>query len=103
MNTLGAALLALVMQVLPLQGIVVRKGTTEPLSKATVELRRDQDNAGILDSTTTEDDGRFLLGNAAPGRYRLTVTRRGYTRPPLTITLAADQTARDIQLNMTPT
>src|SRR5438132_3752053 len=100
MNVLGTALLALVMQALPLQGIVVRKGTTEPLSNATVELHRDQENAGILDSTTTEDDGRFSFGNVAPGRYRLTVTRRGYTRPPLTITLAAGQPAEGIQLPM---
>src|SRR3989442_262226 len=103
MNILGTALLTLVMQALPLQGIVVKKGTTEPLSKATVELRRDQESAVILDSTTTEDDGRFSFGNVAPGRYRLTVTRRGYTRPPLTITLAAGQPAADIQLNMTLT
>src|SRR6266496_46837 len=102
MSTLGNALLALVMQTLPLQGIVVKKGTAEPLYNATVELRRDQENAGILDSTTTEDDGRFAFGNVAPGRYRLTVTRRGYVRPPLTINLAANQTAEDIQLNMTP-
>ena len=103
MSMLGTALLALVMQTLPLQGIVVKKGTTEGLSKATVELRRDQENAGILDSITTEDDGRFSFSNVAPGRYRLTVTRRGYTRPPLTITLAAGQPAQDIPLNMTPT
>src|SRR5437762_5996404 len=103
MSTLGNALLALVMQTLPLQGIVVKKGTAEPLYNATVELRRDQENARILDSTTTEDDGRFSFGNVAPGRYRITVTRRGYTRPPLTITVASGQPTADIQLNMTQT
>jgi hypothetical protein len=102
MSMLGTALLALVIQSLPLQGVVVSKGTTQGLSKATVELRRDQENGGILDSITTEDDGRFAFRNVAPGRYRLTVTRRGYTRPPMTITLAAGQPAEDIQLNMSP-
>src|SRR5437867_4249532 len=100
MSMLETALLALVLQTLPLQGIVVKKGSTDPLSKATVEVRRDQENAAILDSITTEDDGRFSFGSVAPGRYRLTVTRRGYTRPPLTITLGAGQPAEDIQLNM---
>jgi 5-hydroxyisourate hydrolase-like protein (transthyretin family) len=103
MSILGTALLALVMQALPLQGVVVKKGSTEPISKATVELRRDQDNSAILDSMTTEDDGRFSFGNVAPGRYRLTVTRRGYTRPPLPITVAAGQPPQSIQLNMAPT
>jgi hypothetical protein len=103
MNVFGTALLAFLMQALPLQGIVVKKGTAEPLSRATVELRRDQENAGILDSTTTEDDGRFSFGNVAPGRYRVIVTRRGYTRPPLTINLAGGQRVQDIRLNMTPT
>src|SRR6266446_3070848 len=103
MNLLGSALLMLAMQALPLQGIVIKKGVNEPLSKATVELRRDQDNAAVLNKLTTEDDGRFLFGNVAPGRYRLTVTRRGYVRPPLTITLVAGQPAEDIQLNMTST
>jgi len=111
MSMWGTALLALVMQTALLQGIVVRKGTTEGLSKATVELRsmglmdltgRDQGSAAIVDSITTEDDGRFSFGNVAPGRYRLTVTRRGYTRPPLAVTVAAGQPAEDIQVNMTP-
>src|SRR5207248_2758335 len=103
MQYLATALLTLVMQTLPLQGIVVKKATSEPLSKATVELRRDQENAAILISITTEDDGRFSFGNVALGRYRLTVTRRGYTRPPLTFTLATGQRAEDIQLNMAQT
>src|SRR5690242_5752865 len=100
LGILGTALMAFVMQALSVQGIVVRKGSTQPLSKATVELRRDQPNSGVLSSITTEDDGRFSFGNVAPGRYRVTVTRRGYTRPPLTITVAAGQPTPDIQLNM---
>jgi protocatechuate 3,4-dioxygenase beta subunit len=103
MNTLATALLSLLMQAVPLEGIVLKKGTAEPLSRTTVELRQDQENAAILDSTATEDDGRFSFGNVAPGHYRLTAARRGYTRAPLTITLAPGQPARDVRLNMTPT
>jgi Carboxypeptidase regulatory-like domain len=100
---------ALLFQTLPLQGVVIKKGTNEPLSKATVELRKDSGNGrpldGItngrpLDSITTEDDGRFSFGNVPPGRYWLTVKRRGYARPPLVITLTAGQPAPNIQLPM---
>lgn len=106
MTMLGTAVLALLMQaqtLQPIQGVVVRKGTTEGLSNATVELRRDEGTNVVLDSMTTEDDGRFSFSNVPAGRYRLTVTRRGYARPPLAIALTAGQKADDIQLNMTPT
>jgi hypothetical protein len=103
MNIVATALLSLLMQAVPVQGIVLKKGTAEPLSRATVELRRDQENAAIFDSATTEEDGRFSFGNVAPGRYRLTAARRGYTRGPLTITLAPGQPAQDVRLNMTAT
>ena len=101
MNIFGTALLMLAMQTSALQGIVFKKGTHEPLSEATVELRQDQGNAGLLKKLTTEDDGRFLFENVSPGRYRVTVSRRGYTRPPLTITVGARQTTGEIQLPMT--
>src|SRR5262245_11185147 len=107
MSILATAFLSFLLQAVPLQGplqgIVLKKGTTEPLSRVTVELRRDQENAAILDSTTTEDDGRFSFGTVAPGRYRLTAVRRGYTRLPLTITVSSGQPAQDIRLTMTPT
>ena len=80
MTLLGTGVLALVLQTSLVQGVVLRKGTTERLSKATVELHRDPGSAGILDSVTTEDDGRFSFSNVEPGNYRLIVTRRGYAR-----------------------
>ena len=102
MTLLGTGVLALVLQTSLVQGVVLRKGTTERLSKATVELHRDPGSAGILDSVTTEDDGRFSFSNVEPGHYRLIVTRRGYARPPLAITITAGQPVENIQLNMSP-
>src|SRR5882672_1473280 len=104
MTILGTALLAFMLQAQSLQsiqGVVLRKGSAETLSNATVELRRDEGLPGVLDSMTTEGDGRFSFNRVPPGRYRLTVTRRGYARPPLVITLTGGQRAEDIPLNMT--
>ena len=116
MSTVAVLSLSFLLQAVPpagavydraaLQGMVVKRGTAEPLSNATVELHRDQENAAILDSTTTEDDGRFSFGAVAPGRYRLTATRRGYTRSPITIAVSSGQSsqaAQDIRLTMTAT
>jgi large repetitive protein len=101
MSIFGTVLLMLAMQAMPLQGIVFKKGTNEPLSDATVELRQNQENGAVLKTLTTEDDGRFLFDNVAPGRYRVAVSRRGYTRSPLTITVDPRQANAVIQLPMT--
>jgi hypothetical protein len=86
-----------------IQGIVVRNGSSTPLSKALVELRTDGNNASVLDSATTEDDGKFLFRNLPPGRYQLTASRAGYVRPPVAVTIQAGQPAPAMQLPMKPT
>lgn len=90
-------------QTTSIQGIVTRAGGSDPLTKATVEIRIDEPNASLLNTITTEDDGRFVFQNLRPGRYRLTVTRQGYVRPPLSITIAAGQAPSNIQLPMAAT
>lgn len=101
MSAFGTVLLLLVIQASPVQGVVAVKGTNQPLSDATVALRQDQENGGVLKTITTEDDGRFVFDNVAPGRYRITVSRRGYTRPPITVTVTRG-VAAPIELPMTP-
>ena len=102
MTIFAATLLTLAMQSVSIQGIVVRQGSNDPLSNATVELRSDPENA-MIRSITTEADGRFLFENIRPGRYRLAATRRGYVRPPLTVIVAAGQPVPYLQLPMTLT
>ena len=101
MNITGISLLALLLQNAAIQGIVVR-GTNDPLSKATVELRADGTNGALLDSTTTDADGRFVFQNVRAGRYRLNVTRAGYVRPPLPVVVTQGQALVNLELSMTP-
>ena len=101
MTTFGTVLLILAMQGSAVQGTVFKKGTSQPLADATVELREDQDNAGAPKTLTTDDDGRFVFDSVPPGRYRLTVSA-GYTRPPLTINVDPRQPVAVVQLPMIP-
>src|SRR5436190_10591463 len=101
MMNLVVALLALFVQNVSIQGVVTRSNAG-PLSKATVELRTDDNENRLLETITTEDDGRFTFQNIRPGRYRLLVNRSGYYRPPLMLTIAAGQPSKQIQLPMTP-
>src|SRR6185295_705255 len=90
-------------QTTSIQGIVTRGNTSEPLSKATVELRAEGPNSPLLDQTTTEGDGRFAFFNVRPGQYRLTVKRQGYVRSsPMSATVAANQPPSEIRLPMSP-
>jgi Carboxypeptidase regulatory-like domain len=59
------------------QGVVVRFESEDPLVGATVELRPD---SGVVVSTTTDRDGRFIIPNLQPGEYRLFASRSGYVR-----------------------
>jgi len=102
MNLLGIALLALVAQNASIGGIVVR-GTGGPLSKANVELRGADNDALVFSTATTEDDGQFLFQSVRPGRYRLVVSRQGYIRSPLAVSVAAGQQLNGVRLNMAPT
>jgi len=58
-----------------LEGIVVRSGSSEPLAKATVELRN---AAGNSLATTTDEEGRFVFPNVLAGEYRLVSSKAGY-------------------------
>jgi 5-hydroxyisourate hydrolase-like protein (transthyretin family) len=73
-------------------GIVLRSDSGEPLARAEVKLTRvpDEEGAGHivyegeesdgLSAVQTGNDGKFLLKDLDPGRYRLTVSRNGYAQ-----------------------
>ncbi len=101
MNLALVTLAAFFLQNAAVQGVVLR-GANDPLAKAVVELRIDDNDARLINSATTEEDGRFIFPGIRPGRYRIGVTRQGYARPSMTITVVAGQNL-EMRLPMTPT
>src|SRR5690349_18075593 len=66
-----------------LEGKVVSAATGEPVKKATILLRRADQNpmAGGMPgtyTTTTDIAGKFAMKDIDPGKYRLTVMRSGF-------------------------
>ncbi len=87
-----------------IQGIVVKSGSGEPLSKAVVEARAEQSGGGEPLTVTTSDDGKFIFRNLKPGQYRLTALRAGYASNEYqqTIALTRGQNA-EVRFAMTQT
>ena len=92
-------------------GMVVRKGSSEPIHFAHVTLTNDGDEQKSLHGTTAAD-GRFAIKEVPPGDYRVTVTRNGYvgesygaTRPMdpgLPLALSPGKQVNDLIFRMTP-
>jgi hypothetical protein len=109
------------------EGVVVKAGTAEPLSDATVRL--DLQEAPFLGGTedpplrppesfhrgvTTGPDGRFVFANVVPGEYRVVASHSGGYVPAeygqrtptghgIRFVLSAGQKLADVQLTLTPT
>ncbi len=61
------------------EGQAVKAGTGEPVRKALIVLRK-TDARDSSHSASTGEDGRFIIPNVEPGRYRLSAERNGYLR-----------------------
>lgn len=94
-----------------IEGMVLKIADGMPLKKARVILRRAEGRSAPVTSTS-DAEGKFILRDVPPGRYRLFVERNGYARqeygqrsanrPGSVITLAARQQMRDVLFRMTP-
>jgi hypothetical protein len=60
------------------QGRVVKWGTADPITKATVELRRLAAGVSAPYVATTAGDGTFVFAAIPPGQYRIAAKRPGY-------------------------
>jgi len=92
-------------------GMVVRKGSNEPIHFARITLTSDGDDQKSLHGTTAAD-GRFTFKDVPPGDYRVTVTRNGYVSeaygarrpmdPGLPLTLSSGKHVDDLIFRMVP-
>ena len=61
-----------------LQGLVIKLGTSQPVTRARVTLSEIDGESET--AATTDGGGKFAFPNVQPGRYRLSATRDGYLR-----------------------
>src|SRR6185295_4692695 len=61
-------------------GYIVKMGTGDPVSKATVTLSAFNGGRGQSYTATTTSGGQFAFQNLEPAQYRLSATRSGYVR-----------------------
>src|SRR5215510_14177455 len=95
-----------------ISGYIVRVGTGDPLSKATVTITAYNAARNQSYTATSTTGGQFSFQNLEPGQYRLAATRAGYvrmeygarspSRPGLPITLNAGQRLTDVMLQLMP-
>jgi 5-hydroxyisourate hydrolase-like protein (transthyretin family) len=97
-----------------LEGIVVKRGTTDPLAGVEVELSRVEGKPEVT-YTRTGNDGRFLFRDLSEGTYRLVAARGGTTYYPaefgqhhplqrgVSFSIAASEAKKDVRIEMTQT
>jgi hypothetical protein len=107
-----------------IEGIVVRVGTSEPISGAQLTVVRALGPQPLPTSTTpavplgpippvtTDRQGKFLIRDLDPGSYRITAARNGYAKQEYgqrvagsqgtTISVIPGQNLKDITFNLTP-
>src|SRR5262245_30318673 len=93
-------------------GYIVKMGTGDPVSKATVTITAYNAARNQSYTAITTTGGQFTFQNLEPGQYRLAATRAGYVRmeygarspnrPGLPITLSPGQRLTDVILQLMP-
>src|SRR5436309_15816887 len=77
-----------------LQGVVVRAGGTEPVTKANVALQGISENSRTFTSITS-DAGKFIILSVPAGKYELTLIRTGYVPSDQSLTTGDDPRAQN--------
>src|SRR5215813_5974087 len=95
-----------------ISGYILRMGTGDPLSKATVTITAYNAARNQSYTATSTTGGQFSFQNLEPGQYRLAATRAGYvrmeygarspSRPGLPITLSPGQRLTNVVLQLMP-
>ena len=85
-----------------LQGVVVRAGGTEPVTKANITLQDISENSRTF-TVVTSDAGKFIFRGVPAGKYELTVTRTGYVQSDQSLTLENDPRPRNVIVALNPT
>jgi hypothetical protein len=110
---LPSVLFAQAPQPASLEGMTLKTGTTEPVSRVRVTLVQDdprQQNVTPL-TTLSDDAGRFAFPNVPSGPYKLYASRDGYvkalyganTMATPQIMLRPEQAVKNVVMAMTPT
>src|SRR5207249_826823 len=84
-----------------LQGVVVRAGGTEPVTKANIALQDVSVKSRTL-TAITSDAGKFIIRAVPAGKYELTVTRTGYVQSDQSLTLENDPRPRNVIVALNP-
>lgn len=77
------------------RGVVQSAETNEALPGANVAVRRTTDST-LVDGTTTDSTGHFVVSDLSTGRYRVTVRFVGYTPRSRTVRLTAETPTRTL-------
>src|SRR5690242_17597632 len=95
-----------------IQGRVINAVTGEAVRKADIVLSRNESQQNQRYTTTTSSSGWFAMQDVEPGRYNLSVSKRGYAnliygahgpgRPGAALSLDPGQHLADITLRMSP-
>ena len=95
-----------------ISGYILRMGTGDPLSKATVTITAYNAARNQSYTATSTTGGQFSFQNLDPGQYRLSATRGGYVRmeygarspnrPGLPISLSPGQRLTNVILQLMP-
>lgn len=71
-----------------------------PVANASIVLTHIE-SGGTLE-TTTDDDGRFAMGNMGRGNWNIDVIAPGYLPKAMSARLSEEQRLRDVQIELTP-